>query len=89
MATKAMAMVGSRAMETMAVTATMTTPLDTMEGATTTVSIQTSGKRLPDLYDLSLHRSTQSSLSIPADQGNTSYGKTPRRGGHQGSYKPY
>uniref|UniRef100_A0A3P8TGF4 Heterogeneous nuclear ribonucleoprotein A/B n=1 Tax=Amphiprion percula TaxID=161767 RepID=A0A3P8TGF4_AMPPE len=23
------------------------------------------------------------------DQGNTSYGKTPRRGGHQSSYKPY
>uniref|UniRef100_A0A8C7VJH2 RRM domain-containing protein n=1 Tax=Oncorhynchus mykiss TaxID=8022 RepID=A0A8C7VJH2_ONCMY len=23
------------------------------------------------------------------NQGNTSYGKTPRRGGHQGSYKPY
>lgn len=28
-------------------------------------------------------------FSCPPDQGNTSYGKTPRRGGHQSSYKPY
>lgn len=28
-------------------------------------------------------------FSCPPDQGNTSYGKTPRRGGHQNSYKPY
>uniref|UniRef100_A0A673AXE0 Heterogeneous nuclear ribonucleoprotein A/Ba n=1 Tax=Sphaeramia orbicularis TaxID=375764 RepID=A0A673AXE0_9TELE len=28
-------------------------------------------------------------FSCPPDQGNTSYGKTPRRGGHQSNYKPY
>uniref|UniRef100_A0A3B5L4M3 Heterogeneous nuclear ribonucleoprotein A/B n=1 Tax=Xiphophorus couchianus TaxID=32473 RepID=A0A3B5L4M3_9TELE len=28
-------------------------------------------------------------LGPPCYQGNTSYGKTPRRGGHQSSYKPY
>lgn len=29
------------------------------------------------------------SFLTPLDQGNTSYGKTPRRGAHQSSYKPY
>lgn len=33
--------------------------------------------------------SAQSSFSHPPDQGNTNYGKSPRRGGHQSSYKPY
>lgn len=92
MAIRAMVMVGNKATAAMGVMATMTTLLAIMAMVVdmTTVSAQAVCFRLPDHHGslIFAHRCSDP-LSRLSDQGNTSYGKTPRRGGHQSSYKPY
>lgn len=92
MAIRDMAMVDSKATATMGVMATMTILLATMAMVVdmTTVSAQAVCFRLPDHHgSLTFAQRCSDPLSRLSDQGNTSYGKTPRRGGHQSSYKPY
>lgn len=83
----------SKAMD-MAAMATMTTLLviTAMGVATITVSDNCPQGKKKKLYYLGPPCCTEELspfFSCPPDQGNTSYGKTPRRGGHQSSYKPY
>lgn len=93
MGTKAMAVtVASRAMAATVAMAATTIPLHTMVDMV--VVMITVCLYLPDTHDRSGVPSmfTQSHLSsffFSSDQGSASYGKTPRRGGHQSSYKPY
>lgn len=82
----------SKATAATVVMATMTTLLATMAMVVdmTTVSAQAVCFRLPDHHgSLIFAQRCSDPLSRLSDQGNTSYGKTPRRGGHQSSYKPY
>ena len=74
METKAMATVGSRAMVDMEAMETMTIHHQTV------LRFWVCKNKVNQIVFYAL-------LSTP-DQGNTSYGKTPRRGGNQG-YKPY
>lgn len=90
MGTKAMATVASRAMAVTVAMAATTIPLHTMVDMV--VVMITVCLYLPDTCDRSGVPSmfTPSHLLLfPSDQGSASYGKTPRRGGHQSSYKPY
>lgn len=85
-------MADNKAMATTGVMATMTTlPATTaMVVDMTTVSALAACFRLPDHHgSLTFAQRCSDPLSRLSDQGNTSYGKTPRRGGHQSSYKPY
>lgn len=92
MAIRAMATVETKATAATGVMATMTTLLATMAMVVDmiTVSAQAVCFRLPDHHgSLIFAQRCSDPLSRLSDQGNTSYGKTPRRGGHQSSYKPY
>ncbi len=83
------ATVASRAMAVTEAMATTTIPLATMVDMV--VIMTTVSPQLPDalmIILVSLARSLIHTLFSP-DQGGASYGKTPRRGAHQGGYKPY
>lgn len=89
-----MAMVASKAMAAMEAMETMTILLAIMVVIVvdmTTVSAQTACFCLPDHHGSFVFAQMCSAPLFPrlSDQGNASYGKTPRRGGHQSSYKPY
>lgn len=92
MAIRVMVTVDNKAMAATGIMATMTTLLATMAMVVdmTTVSAQAVCFRLPDHHgSLIFAQRCSDPLSRLSGQGNTSYGKTPRRGGHQSSYKPY
>lgn len=90
---RVMATGDNKATEATGVMATMTTLLAAMAMVVvdmTTVSARAVCFRLPDHHgSLIFAQRCSDPLSRLSGQGNTSYGKTPRRGGHQGSYKPY
>ncbi len=89
-------MAASKAMVDTEATATMITLVDTTAVTVadmTTVSTDCSWGFFPAPRQVLVNARDLStflcSFLTPLDQGNTSYGKTPRRGAHQSSYKPY